>query len=175
MSNVAVVAAVLGLVVAAYSFVRALLSLVRTLSVADVASAPLAPRQPFEVPAAGSYEVWGEGRRLTRDFLGLRAELADAGGQPVALQRALIPTTSSGVSSARRKLWNFVAPSAGTYLLTVVNLPESPDPASRLVVTRAVTATLLAHVFVVVASGIVFAGCGLFLLVLASGGTVETR
>lgn len=168
-SGVWLVISMVAIPAAAVVGVRSVKRLISMMRAALVVAVPLSPRQDIVLPAPGAYELWGEGRRLTRVFRGIDFQLNGPGGGVVPLSRVLVRTKVSGTSSARVKLRTFSVERGGSYALSISGLPSDPDEQGRVRVTRATGPEFFAHLMVVVGAGLLFIAATVVLMLAASG------
>ena len=138
--------------------VRTIRSLIQRIRAATVARLPLVTSQSVELPEAGAYELWAEGRRLTGDFRALDFALSDASGQAVPLSRTLLPTSSEGLRLVRMKLRSFLLSRGGSFTLSMTGLSPEPDADSRIILSRSLAGVILVHVLAIVASSVALLG-----------------
>lgn len=145
------VAAVAAFLIAALLLARTIRSLIRTMRGSLVASVPLLAEQQFPLPQAGTYDLYVEGMRFSRDFGALDFALSDSAGAPVPLQRILFRTTVSSVSRVRLLLRRFTAPGAGTFTLRTTGIRPDQNPENRIVFAMPVTARMVLHILAIIA------------------------
>ena len=151
--------------VSAYLLIRSVVALMGAAWAQPLATVPLAPpaagsdalTAAVDLAAPGAVAISGEGKRFTSDFAGLTLALADAAGRSVAVQKSLVPMTTSGVSRVRLKLWSASIPAAGRYTVTVHGLdPQRSYAESRLLVLPDVA--VVGKILAVVACSILMIG-----------------
>lgn len=108
--------------------IRTVRSLIRTMRASVVASAPLRERQILPLPGAGSYDLYMEGKRLSRDFGGLDFALSDRSGATIPVRRLLLRTQVSSLSRVRLALRSFDVDAEGDVVLTTSGI----RPARRI-------------------------------------------
>ena len=127
-------------------------SLIHTVRGSVVASVPLRAEQRFALPRAGDYDLYGEGRFLSRDFGALEFSLTDAAGAPVTLHRVFFRTTVSSFTRVRLQLRHFhAAAGAGSFTLRITGIKENQDPENRIVLATPVTARMVLHILAIIA------------------------
>lgn len=160
-----------GFVVSAVLLAWSIRGLLRTLSGATVAAAPLTEVTAFELPAAGDYEIYLEGRIGTTDFRGLDMALADASGRAIRPDTVLFRAHVNSFSRSRLSLRAFTAPGPGSYRLTFSGLRAGGSPDNRVVISRPVRGSMVLHILAIVVCGILTIGTliGSILLVVLPG------
>ncbi len=153
--------------------IRTVRSLIRTTRASVVASAPLRERQILPLPGAGSYDLYVEGKRLSRDFGGLDFALSDRSGATIPMRRLLLRTQVSSLSRVRLALRSFDVGAAGDVALTTSGIRPAQDPENRIVIARPSRAALVAHLLALVGLSIAAIGSlvGTILLALFEGGS----
>lgn len=144
------VAAVAAFLIAALLLARTIRSLIRTMRGSVVASVPVLAEQTFPLSQPGTYDLYVEGRRFSRDFGALDFALSDSAGAPVSLQRILFRTTVSGVSRVRLLLRRFTVSGAGTFTLRITGIRPDQDPENRIVFATPVTARMVLHILAII-------------------------
>jgi len=125
-------------------------SLVHTMRGSVVASVPVRAEQGFALSRAGDYDLYVEGKFLSRDFGALELSLTDAAGAPVTLHPVLFRTTVSSFSRVRLKLHHFQTADPGTFTLRVTGIRENQDSENRIVFAAPVTARMVFHILAIV-------------------------
>lgn len=125
-------------------------SLIHTMRGSVVASVPVRAEQRFALPRAGDYDLYVEGKFLSRDFGALEFSLTDASGAPVTLHPVLFRTTVSSFSRVRLQLRHFHTADPGTFTLRVTGIRENQDPENRIVFAAPVTARMVLHILAIV-------------------------
>jgi len=149
-------------------------SLIRTMRGAVVATVPLRDEQTLTLGSAGKYELYGEGKLLSRDFGRLDFTLTDSSGTTVPLRSVWLRTHSSSFSRVRLLLRRFTVATPGQFTLRVQGMRSKQNPESRLVFSRAVRAAGLGHTLAIVALALLIIGSlvgSLLLIVLGRGPT----
>lgn len=166
-----------GFVVSAVLLAWSIRGLLRTLSGATVASAPLAEVTRFELPAGGDYEIYLEGRIGTTDFRGVDMTLADGSGRAVRTDPIVFRTHVNSLSRARLSLRSFTAPAPGAYQLTFQGLRAGASPDNRVVISRPVRGSMVLHILAIVVCGILTIGTliGSILLVVLPGRAAQAQ
>ncbi len=134
--------------------VRTALSLTRRVRSSVVARAPLSERQSLTLPDSGSYDLFVEGRRMSRDFGGLDFAMSDREGRAVPMSGVAARTVVNGVSRVRLQLRSFHLSSPGVVTLTIAGIKPGSDPGNRIVIGRPFTGALVSHVVALVALGL---------------------
>ena len=160
------------LLVSVWLGIRTVRSLIRTTRASVVASVPLRARQTLSLPGAGRYDLYVEGKRLSRDFGGLDFALSDRSGTALPMRRLLLRTQSSSLSRVRLALRSFRADAAGDLTLSATGIDPGQDPENRIVIARPLRAALAAHVLALVGLSIAAIGSlvATILLALSAGG-----
>jgi hypothetical protein len=132
-----------------------------------IARVPLVPRQPVELPRAGTVVLATEGPILSRRFAGLRYELEGPDGQVVPGRPAIFRARTAGFRRAAMEVRVLEVRRPGLHELRVENLgaarPDDPD--HSLLLKRPSLAASLAWVVGIVFSA-VLAVASLVLLLL---------
>ena len=152
--------------------IRTVRSLIRTTRASVVASVPLRERQILPLPGAGHYDLYVEGKRLSRDFGGLDFALSDRSGTTLPMHRLLVRTQASSLSRVRLALRSFRVDAAGDFTLSATGIKPEQDPENRIVIARPVRAALVAHVVALIGLSIAAIGSlvGTILLAVFAGG-----
>lgn len=152
--------------------IRTVRSLIRTTRASVVASVPLRERQILSLPAAGDYDLYVEGKPLSRDFGGLDFALSDRSGTALPMHRLLLRTHASSLSRVRLALRSFRVDAAGDVSLSASGLEPDQDPENRIVIARPFRAALVAHVGALVGLSIAAIGSlvGTILAAVFAGG-----
>jgi len=133
-------------------------SLIRTMRAAVVATVPLLDEQSLTLGNAGKYEIYGEGKFLSRDFGRLDFTMTDSSGTSVPLRSVWFRTHSSSFSRVRLLLKRFKVATPGQFTLRLRGIRPESSPVSRLVISRAVRAVMIAHTLAIVALGLLIIG-----------------
>lgn len=139
--------------ISTWLLVRTIRSLIRTTQRSVVASVPLQGRQTLALPEAGAYDLFVEGKRMSRDFAGLDFALEDGAGASIPLNRFVVRTTVSGISRVRVKVRGFRLHEAGPVTLSIQGIREGSDAENRLVFGRPFLGALVVHVLALVVLG----------------------
>jgi hypothetical protein len=152
--------------------IRTVRSLIRTTRASVVASVPLRERQILSLPGAGDYDLYVEGKALSRDFGGLDFALSDPRGATLPMRRLLLRTQSSSLSRVRLALRSFRVDAAGDVTLSATGIAPGQDPENRIVIARPFRAALVAHVLALVGLSIAAIGSlvGTILSAVFAGG-----
>jgi hypothetical protein len=135
-----------------------------------------APRAADPVASRGDYDLYVEGKPLSRDFGGLDFALSDPSGATLPMRRLLLRTQSSSLSRVRLALRSFRVEAAGDVTLSATGIAPGQDPENRIVIARPFRAALVAHVLALVGLSIAAIGSlvGTILSAVFAGGAAQS-
>ena len=158
--------------VSVWLLIRTVRTLIRTTRASVVASVPLRGQQILPLSGPGNYQLYVEGKRLSRDFGGLDFALSDRSGATIPMRRLLLRTQVSSLSRVRLALRSFRVDAAGDVTLSTTGIRPAQDPENRIVIARPFRAALVAHVLALVGLSFVAIGSlvGAILVAVFEGG-----